>query len=633
MPARLSPSWSNALGYGSLVLAAVLAAVLFGRPAIFSAFTSADEGGFLVALDLMLSGRALYDDLFFQYGPSYLALMGPVLSLPGVDVSHDAARTITLGLWTGASLLCGAALYRLTSNLAVALSGLLVAFYALSAMVYEPLHPGGTLAVLLAGIAATAAFALPSRPRFAFFAIGVLAVTAALIKVNVGLFALAAIAFACATAMSPRRSPLRIAAAAMVALLPFALMHDGLSEGWVREYALVVALGAGAVAVAAAPLPDGLDRGLLRWIVLGGAIAAAAGIGAALIGGTTPGGFVDGIVVRPLRHADLFLTELDMLALAPLWALLGLLAAAYATRGSSARLGAAVPLPWLVPVLRLAAGMAIWIAVLRTGGADPALSAFRHDFNSDSIALAAPLAWVAAIPPREGELGASGAFVRALVPMLAVLQLLHPYPIPGTQVVWGLFLFAVVGGICAADGVRDLRPLLAPRGLRPAGDAIVLALLGVFLIFPFADWGTTVRDSYAAERPLDLPGAHRLRLPEQQAAEFRDLTAAIRRSCSSFVTLPGIESLYLFTETDPPATMSSPPWPSLFETGEQQEIVDEVEDREGLCAVRNTGAAEFLFSLNPDFEQRPLVRFIEDEFTPTQSFGPFELMQRNDASG
>ena len=631
--------------YGVLILVAALAAGLAGYAAMFSAFTSDDEGYMLISLHQNLSGAPLYDVVYTQYGPGFFVVVGGAFHLLGLAVTHDNARLITLVLWTAASLLCGVSLMRLSGALPVALAGLLVAFYALTGMVYEPLHPGGTLAVLLAGIVAIAVFVLPRRPSWAMCGIGGLATAAALIKVNVGLLALLAIAFACTIAVVPLRRvrAIRIGVGVLLAVTPFVLMASRLSEGSGWRHAIVVALATIAVMIAASPLPAHLELKPAYALVAGIGTVTIVVLAVVFIEGTTPSGLIDGVIVRPLDFPDLVYSDLDLSPLAPLWGLLAVGGAAIVTwrrrAGTVATHGpqrrdplqvAGTSLGWLTAAARIAAGLGIWVAVLLVGGAIPAVSAFHHDWHPGSIGIVAPLAWVAAIPPQPSEGASSVSFVRALIPTLAVLQLLQPYPVPGTQVAWGIFLFAVVGGICVADGLVELTGMPAAFGLprpRVIGGAVVVAFLIVVVAAPMRSWVDRVRTAYDQGTPLGLPGAERLRLPAWKAAELRNLTAEVRASCSTFLGLPGFNSLYLFTGEDPPTGMNVGAWPILFDETDQQHVVDQVRRDQRLCAVRNKAALPLVLSA-PGSSDRPLVSFIQHRFTPEKRVSGYEIMKR-----
>ena len=95
-----------------------------------------------------------------------------------------------------------------------------------------------------------------------------------------------------------------------------------------------------------------------------------------------------------------------------------------------------------------------------------------------------PLAWVAALPPRAPE-RPGAALGRAILPAAAVTATLQAYPVAGTQVWIGLFLFVAVGAVCIGDGIGELALLTAPeqRQSMPSGRALGALAGGVLLLF------------------------------------------------------------------------------------------------------------------------------------------------------
>src|SRR5262249_57652057 len=78
------------------------------------------------------------------------------------------------------------------------------------------------------------------------------------------------------------------------------------------------------------------------------------------------------------------------------------------------------------------------------------------DTTSMAFAVAAALAWIVAVP-RSDDARPWGAFARVFVAELAVLQLLHVYPVASEQQAPGALMLVVAGGICVADGLAGLR--------------------------------------------------------------------------------------------------------------------------------------------------------------------------------
>jgi hypothetical protein len=250
----------------------------------------------------------------------------------------------------------------------------------------------------------------------------------------------------------------------------------------------------------------------------------------------------------------------------------------------------------------------IWIFVAGPGDPPP---------TAEAVGVGAYLAWVAAIPPRETRPETS--FLRALIPGLALLQLLHGYPVAGSQLGSGLLLLVVAGGICIGDGIEELSRLetrLAPdpRAWRGLALLPVVAFALWFVLTPLRQFNSDQGDLYEAGVPLDLPGAERVRLGPDRVGQLQDLVAGIREHCRSFLTIPGMNSLYLWTEQGPPTGMNGTDWMWFFDTAQQQAIVDQVRGMDGLCVVRNDALIDFWEGGHGAVPDRPLVRFITRNF-------------------
>jgi hypothetical protein len=77
----------------------------------------------------------------------------------------------------------------------------------------------------------------------------------------------------------------------------------------------------------------------------------------------------------------------------------------------------------------------------------------------------------------------------------------------------------------------------------------------VFLTFAVSWLPPVVRDTsaaYASAVSLGLPGATLIRVPPEQAAVLRQLTQSIRDNCETFISVPGLDSFYIFGQVQPP---------------------------------------------------------------------------------
>jgi hypothetical protein len=597
----------------------------FAYAGMFSLFQPYDDEGYLlVSLDGYLSGEPLYDQVYSQYGPFTYVVTGAMFRLLQLEVTHDTGRLFTLVLWLGAALLGGVAVYRLTRSLVLGLGSQLLLTAALSTVTNEPMHPGALLGMLLAGMLTVAAFLLPRRPGLAMGLIGALAGAAALVKINVGTFAIASVALSCMVAFPflARRRALVIVAGAVFVALPFLVMLRDLDQGWALRYSFLVAMaGLALVLPTLRREPDpALQVRHLLWLLWGAGLIVATVSAVVLASGTSPSALLQGALLDPLRQPEAFTIPF----VNPDWtfvpAALGVVAAGvHAWRGG--RVGLHERVAMVPGLLRIGAGLVIWYSVATVGRV-----------SGSPLLLALPLAWLAAAPPGAGE--ARGGFARTFVPALAILQALHAYPVAGSQTSWAGMLLIPVGAVCIADGAAVLTALGRARG-RPAGSlawravpvATVLLFLGWAVATIIGPGAVAAVRTYQAGAPLQLPGAERVRLTAEPVQTYRSLARALGNRCDTFVSIPGTNSLYLFSGVPPPTYLNATAWMFLFDDATQLRVVEGVERVPRACAVRNEALLAF-WSQGRAIPQGPLVAYIERSFDPAKTIEGFELLVR-----
>jgi hypothetical protein len=389
--------------------------------------------------------------------------------------------------------------------------------------------------------------------------------------------------------------------------MPLVLMSGLLNHEWVLEFALtevlsMAALGVVCVTAMSRPLPPPSTR----WLTIGGTVLVIASSAIALTGGTRIESLVNGTFLQPLRVPQLFNWPLTIGIGNVLWAAIGLVAA-IAICGP---FGRAVSLP-VAGLVRVLAGAAIWLSVIL--------------LPSSTFLLALPLAWIAARAPRGEEHASTNAYFRLFVPALAILETLQAYPIAGTQTWMAALGLVPLGAIILSDGLRQLALAHAARpvSLGPATwvpRAAVLINVAFFLLFGFV-----AITGFARGTPLDLRGAQLVRVPANQGTQMRALVASINRECSSFITLPGMDSFYIWTAQSPPAEVTAEGWWYLLNGHEQQALVQQVETKQRLCVVKNQRVIEFWRRPVP---QLPMAEFIDREFVVAGSYGDYDLLVR-----
>jgi hypothetical protein len=614
-PLTLDRSFDRATNRRSLrsvfLFAAVTSAMApVGYMSMLSGFREYDDEGYmLVTVSDYLAGHAIVTPPYVQlYGPFFYEVMGGVFRLLGLQPGHDSGRVITLAVWLIACLLGGVAGYRLTRNLWLGIGAQLVSFIVLTPLVGEPFTAPGLISLLVLAAAVAATF-VPAKPRASAAVIGGIVAALCLVKINIGGFVAIAVLFAWAVGSPPgRRRWLAPAAALLVVVLPPALMAGMLSREWAQEFASVVSLSAASAGIVwlaarsrAFPAAPGW------WLAAGGTAVLAVCLGIALAGGNGAAQLWDGLVVSSVKFPGIFVLPAGVQPISVYWAALAFAVAI----GVSTRYAAAAAHP-AFGIFRVLVGAVTWLVVLRQ--------------PTSLFLLVLPLAWLAAVPLQKVSTDSAGGYARAFLPMLAVMGSLQAYPVAGTQLAVASSALVPVGAIILNDGIRQLRSAGVPRALREIARWVAPGeLLVNVAAFGFVALAAT--QLFQSETPLALPGSQALRVSRAEAVDLRSLVAAIDRQCSSFITFPGMDSLYVWTDQEPPTDMRYGLWWLSLDSSHQETIVQQLQNQSRLCVVKNQSVNDFWAQGRP-IPQRPLVTFIDQNFVDAGSFGDYQLLVR-----
>ena len=442
--------------------------------------------------------------------------------------------------------------------------------------------------------------------------LGAMVAALAMTKINIALFVAAAMLLALLCSERENR-PARAAAylvAAVVFALPPILMRGSLAT-WGLPYCLIVE--AAMVPVVAltlgGPVRIQAGAGSIPWFL--GSLAACAGILVAMtLGlGTTPGGLWHGLVTQHIHFARAFNVPPLGLTRSPLApALIGMLAGmAYASgllRSST--------LIRVLKVVYVVSSVLLGSWLLWKGGR----------ILSYLLLYGLPWSWlVLAIEPgADGEgLPASMPMSRAVLGLATPFIFLMAYPVAGSQISYAALSFLIGVSVCGADVMRTLNPRSWPMRLGTVGVcALVLAVMGVAAY-------RTIR-IYRASEPLGLPGASRVRLTAEDAATYRWLAGRLNADCETFVTLPGLNSLYFWARKEPPTALNTTTWMTLLSDAQQLEIIAALDRRARVMAVKDPQLVDFWMHGRP-ISASPLVRYIES-MKPVGRRGEFELLMR-----
>lgn len=622
-----NPELTAVLAYAVVTIAATVTAYF----TIFTTFAPYDdEGTLLVGLRAFVEGETLYRDVWSVYGPFYYELFGGIFSLFGLDVTTDASRSIVVLVWVATSLCFGLVAQALTRNLWLGLAAMIAAFASLGVLANEPMHPQG-LCVLLLGAFSLLVVRGPSK-RALWLGAGCGALLAALLltKVNLGVFAIAAAVLAAAFTAWPfaGRAWVRWLVGAAVLALPAVVLARDLDLSWAREFALIEMLALGAVLVAARPLrPTGPDRDLLRTLLGGLAgflVAVVAILLVLLLTGPSLGDAYDGIVRKAFGIRDLLIAQTPFpVGTTLVWGIFALAAAYLATRVLRSQEGR--PALWSA-LLRALAGIATWfgIAHIVVVGFNPS--------TANPVIVPMLVAWIAVIPPAGLAETPYKRFLRVLLPALAIAETLQIYPVPGSQLGIASVCFVSVGALLLADAVAELRAVYAagpgPRLARLAGTTAVasVAVAAVLALNVLLLPGSSAIVNYRNNAELALPGATTMRIAPPAPEQYAQLVGLLQENgCTTFIGFPNVNSLYLWSGLEPPRPYAPNGWFYALDDEQQRQAVAELRASERPCAIRNDElAASYLHGEAPP--ERPLVKYVLDEFRPVAEVGSFEFL-------
>jgi hypothetical protein len=597
-PAAARSRW-GAFAVGQLLALALTASLAYLDA--FSFFTNYDDEGCLMLLVRhVLDGHRLYDDVWTIYGPVYYLfkelLHGPL----GLPLTHDVVRLTASALRLLAAVLSSAAVFALTRRVWLGVVTQVLVTIQLWPVVREPGHPQELIAVGIAAVALLLALA-EGRRRWLLVAAGAAAGAVAMIKVNIGVFTVAAV-WMTLLATVRRTSAvivLGVASIAGVIALPWLLMRAHLEVWWGIAFARLVTTAI--VGVALVSLRDEAAEGSFGDLAAGFAGMAAGVLVPTLLvlaQGTSLAALADGLFLGAQRFIGLFVVAPPMLfrGAAEIGDAAVVLALACAVVGSSRLRDRHVP-TGIVALGRLVFGA----LVVRATWQKDVVSALNAHL---------PFAWIVLLPvpgempPNDGRLG------RAAIAWLAALEPLQAYPVAGSQKFFGLLPLVLCGVLALGDGlagVRALLPLAERAGLRTAATAVATAALA------YGTWGQVaqLRVRYESGVALALPGAARMHVGPPDAAYVRGLVQALQAQCETFITYAGFNSLYFWTGERPPTldvvshVMTLPP-------ERRERMVRALLAHPRACVVLHRGLvpldAEFVERIRRDFRVQSAIR-------------------------
>ncbi len=413
-----------------------------------------------------------------------------------------------------------------------------------------------------------------------------------------------------ALAPARRRALYGAGAAALIGAATLVLLSHDFDTPWVQKLIALQIAGSLAIVVRAVLLPhtDEDPDGPWRWIArfAAGGLAVVVVVSLLIIVlGTTPGGLVDGVLIDPTRHP-----EIDVLAFTFHSGLIALavVALAFSVGITLARdrLGDSAAMVAVRAGARIAAAIAILASVVQQ-------TQVYIEPSSRTVTFGVLAAWLVAVAPRGIAESQPKAFARLGLALVAVLEVLQAYPVAGSQLKAASLLFVVVAVVLLSDGLRVLatmpKKVSIPSVVAPAAIGVIAAYIAIAgVLVPLKD----ARADWRANTPLDLYGAHLLRIPQQQADSYRTLVAGVKRAgCDPVVSMPGQYSLQGWFRQRPPSGYNVSNWMLLVSLKRQREIVRTISDKPHLCVLRtDNNKFDYIAITVPPLVTKPLFRYL-----------------------
>jgi hypothetical protein len=571
-----------------------------------------DEGYVLLTYRNFINGGRLYDDIFSQYGPWPYAYHLVIDRLSPWPLTHSVGRALTAIHWTLTALLVGAVTVRLTRQKLYALPAAFACFGLLWPMSSEPSHPGSLICLVLA-LGTLLVVSAHDRGRWSMLAagIGVIAALLVLTKINIGvLFLAGAGAAALRLTAWPTRWQATAGATATLGLLavPWGLMGGNLHHAWVLTLAVLFTLCVAGWLWLTPATATGRPIPPRTWFIsaLAFGLTLLVVVAAVCARGTTPAALLQAVLLQPLRHPSSFIMGFTWQD--GVWpvATLGALLTARAGWEWRRQGRLSQPVFWLVGTVRTACFA--WFVI------HPEVWLTRPGLNG-FVGYCLPLLPLFLIPLKAsttGEATATSA-LRLWGTALALPQVLHAYPVAGSQLSWGTFLLVplfVTGWHEATVALADRWPARArwlPLAARTLLLVVGLAQIGMLLQTAWA--------RHITSKPFGLPGAETIRAGDRARLTLRVLTLNASVHADVLFSRQGMYSYNLWSGVPTPTAQNATHWFWLLDAPAQQAIIDRLRTTPRSAVITSQALDAFLVEIGVPMAC-PLQTYILEKYRP-----------------
>jgi len=574
-----------------------------------------DEGYVLIGLRNFSAHGRLYDGVFTQYGPVPFLYYDGWHRLLDWPITNLFGRTLTLLHWVVAAFAAGLIAWRLSQRYWTALFTLVVVFGYLWQMTWEPPHPGGLIAlVTVMGLAVAVEALWRGRPALATLVLGLAGAALLLTKINVGLLWVCSSGAFLLLGTAPRGRGAWLAGTGL-AVLPFILMRPLLGEAWVMNLAVMFAVTGIAVCGLAATetLPPLRPR---DWLAGAGGFAGLTAIimFAVLAQGTSARGLLQGVFLDPLRHPVNFhfgflwpplawvLFGVSVLATG-LWCLRPSLRPVVSDGVAGLRVAALGCFAWQAQA---------WLTIHGVGG---------------MISLVLPLTPLFLLPLEKNADHDRRRPAAVLLALIGLGQVLHAYPVAGTQMAWGSFLLLPL----FVSGLAEAAAYLARRSRKHWLEGAIAAVALLTAGWQAGLLGQQGWQRWTQSDPLGLPGAESIRPQENVRYALRILTANAGLHADLLYSRPGMFSFNLWSGVPTPTERNATHWFWLLNPAEQQAIIDRLRAGPRSAVISSRPLVDFLDQQMHMTITGPLNDFIRTHYRTLFTVSGYEFLVPRDS--
>ena len=639
-------SLSSKIKLFGLLAAVTVWALITGYYRMFSVFSGWDDEGYLMmTVKQFLAGDILYKEIWTLYGPAFYIYKWTIHGLFDLPITHDVTKFTTLLMWVSIGLLGGLFVYRLTRSKFGAAAAYALVFLTLYVSADVPGHPQELCGVLMvAGLLIIPGDCLKRGSNLRLILLGACVAGVILTKINIGVFyglALAVTFTACAAQSRLQRLAfvgLTLAAAA----LPFVLLRRQLSMHWFELGVLVAAALLGVALVNLSQNGGVFSVRHCALVLLSFFITAISMFAVTMPADTSPAIVFDGLISIPSKFSNLVSNEGIFYRRIIGWAAGGAATAAAVIFYAKSKPRQTEIVVWFLQAMfGLATVSAILIgyysiavkAIEKAGGFPSTTSWF---FMGASIGqfivlnFATPFLWLV-IAKQIGKQNFSADYVpRAALVIVAILQTLQIYPVPGgSHQAIAAFPMVIAGVVCLCDAfsgfkTRFPRPFGQPRFYTAAVAAAILILIiaGGYRTY-------RIREFHNSQVALNLPGATRTRVSEAEVARYNFIIQNLKLNCDSFVSMPSFMSFNLWAQKETPTATNITGWMRFTTDSQQREVIEKLKTARRGCAVYSAEWTQFWGVDKQNLRDYPLSAYILDHYTTAATVNGYEFMRQN----